>query len=80
MLAIPSDSNELDYETKHVHEVYEEIATHFSATRYKVCFFFSFRFPSAFRLHEPSIEIPTRRSLRRHRWPLLGFCVEGVQF
>ncbi|KEF51256.1 uncharacterized protein A1O9_12606 [Exophiala aquamarina CBS 119918] len=35
MLAIPRDSKELEYETKHVHEVYEEIAAHFSSTRYK---------------------------------------------
>jgi hypothetical protein len=27
---------ELEYEATHVHEVYEEIAGHFSATRYKV--------------------------------------------
>lgn len=25
------------YEQKNVHEVYQEIAQHFSATRYKVC-------------------------------------------
>jgi len=25
------------YEVKHVHTVYEEIASHFSSTRYKVC-------------------------------------------
>jgi hypothetical protein len=25
------------YEAEHVHAVYEEIAEHFSATRYKVC-------------------------------------------
>jgi hypothetical protein len=27
---------QLDYETKHVHEVYDEIAAHFSETRHKV--------------------------------------------
>jgi hypothetical protein len=26
-----------DYEAQHVHSVYEEIASHFSSTRYKVC-------------------------------------------
>jgi tRNA (uracil-5-)-methyltransferase TRM9 len=26
-----------DYEEQHVHSVYEEIAPHFSSTRYKVC-------------------------------------------
>lgn len=26
-----------DYEEEHVHSVYEEIAPHFSSTRYKVC-------------------------------------------
>jgi hypothetical protein len=46
MLAMSRDSNELDYETKHVHHVYEEIATHFSSTRYKVCFLFSLVFLS----------------------------------
>lgn len=25
------------YEAEHVHEVYQEIASHFSSTRYKVC-------------------------------------------
>lgn len=25
------------YEAKHVHEVYDQIASHFSSTRYKVC-------------------------------------------
>jgi hypothetical protein len=30
-------TEQLEYESKHVHQVYEEIATHFSATRYKVC-------------------------------------------
>jgi len=30
------DSDSRKYEEKHVHEVYEEIATHFSETRYKV--------------------------------------------
>jgi hypothetical protein len=28
--------NPLEYEQSHVHEVYESIAEHFSATRYKV--------------------------------------------
>lgn len=32
-------SRSLDYETIHVHEVYEQIAAHFSTTRYKVCLF-----------------------------------------
>jgi hypothetical protein len=35
-MAIQS-TDQLEYESKHVHQVYEEIATHFSATRYKVC-------------------------------------------
>jgi len=26
-----------DYEVEHVHHVYQEIASHFSATRFKVC-------------------------------------------
>jgi tRNA (uracil-5-)-methyltransferase TRM9 len=26
-----------EYEAEHVHSVYEEIASHFSSTRYKVC-------------------------------------------
>jgi hypothetical protein len=26
-----------EYEAQHVHSVYEEIASHFSSTRYKVC-------------------------------------------
>lgn len=26
-----------DYEQEHVHDVYDQIATHFSSTRYKVC-------------------------------------------
>jgi len=26
-----------DYEEQHVHTVYEQIASHFSSTRYKVC-------------------------------------------
>lgn len=30
------DDSELQYESKHVHEVYDRIATHFSSTRYKV--------------------------------------------
>lgn len=29
--------NAEDYESKHVHEVYQQIASHFSETRYKVC-------------------------------------------
>ncbi|KAJ9504391.1 tRNA methyltransferase, has a role in tRNA modification [Exophiala xenobiotica] len=33
-MAIPA-TDQLEYESKHVHQVYEEIATHFSATRYK---------------------------------------------
>lgn len=32
------EQNQTDYEQKNVHEVYEVIATHFSDTRYKVCF------------------------------------------
>lgn len=31
-----STSKGAEYESEHVHEVYEQIATHFSATRYKV--------------------------------------------
>lgn len=31
-----AQTGQLDYEDKHVHQVYEEIASHFSATRYKV--------------------------------------------
>ena len=27
--------SELDYEEEHVHQVYEQIASHFSSTRYK---------------------------------------------
>jgi hypothetical protein len=38
-------SHGASYEAEHVHSVYEEIASHFSSTRYKVCvrpeFFFS---------------------------------------
>jgi hypothetical protein len=30
------DDDPQTYETKHVHEVYDEIAPHFSSTRYKV--------------------------------------------
>ena len=33
---------EASYEETHVHQVYEEIATHFSETRYKVCFSLDF--------------------------------------
>jgi hypothetical protein len=32
-----SDTQGADYEAQHVHSVYEEIASHFSSTRYKVC-------------------------------------------
>jgi hypothetical protein len=32
-----TDSQGADYEAEHVHSVYEEIASHFSSTRYKVC-------------------------------------------
>jgi hypothetical protein len=32
--------NAEDYESKHVHEVYQQIASHFSETRYKVCLYF----------------------------------------
>ena len=32
-----SDAHGADYEAAHVHTVYEEIASHFSSTRYKVC-------------------------------------------
>jgi hypothetical protein len=32
-----SDTQGADYEAEHVHSVYEEIASHFSSTRYKVC-------------------------------------------
>lgn len=31
-----AQTGQLDYEDRHVHQVYEEIASHFSATRYKV--------------------------------------------
>lgn len=30
------DADRVEYERKHVHEVYEDIASHFSSTRYKV--------------------------------------------
>lgn len=33
--------NAEDYESKHVHEVYQQIASHFSETRYKVCLRYS---------------------------------------
>lgn len=33
---LPEESRGSDYESQHVHEVYEQIASHFSATRYKV--------------------------------------------
>jgi tRNA (uracil-5-)-methyltransferase TRM9 len=32
-----SEPQGADYEAQHVHSVYEEIASHFSSTRYKVC-------------------------------------------
>jgi hypothetical protein len=32
----PKADNPLEYEQSHVHEVYDTIADHFSATRYKV--------------------------------------------
>ncbi|KAF9647347.1 hypothetical protein BDM02DRAFT_3156207 [Thelephora ganbajun] len=32
---IPSDTNPQEYEDEHVHAVYEQIASHFSSTRYK---------------------------------------------
>lgn len=32
-----SDTQGADYEEQHVHSVYEQIASHFSSTRYKVC-------------------------------------------
>jgi len=32
-----SDAAGTIYEEEHVHEVYEQIASHFSSTRYKVC-------------------------------------------
>ena len=32
-----NDDQGVSYEAEHVHEVYEEIASHFSSTRYKVC-------------------------------------------
>jgi len=32
-----SEAQGADYEAQHVHSVYEEIAGHFSSTRYKVC-------------------------------------------
>lgn len=32
-----SDAAGTTYEEEHVHEVYEQIASHFSSTRYKVC-------------------------------------------
>lgn len=33
---VPTE-NEDSYEQQHVHQVYEEIASHFSETRYKAC-------------------------------------------
>ena len=32
-----SEAAGTSYEEEHVHEVYEQIASHFSSTRYKVC-------------------------------------------
>jgi hypothetical protein len=32
-----SEQQGAEYEEEHVHNVYEEIASHFSSTRYKVC-------------------------------------------
>jgi tRNA (uracil-5-)-methyltransferase TRM9 len=32
-----SDPQGAAYEEQHVHTVYEQIASHFSSTRYKVC-------------------------------------------
>ena len=32
-----SDPQGADYEEEHVHSVYEQIASHFSSTRYKLC-------------------------------------------
>jgi tRNA (uracil-5-)-methyltransferase TRM9 len=32
-----TDEQGTSYEEEHVHEVYEQIASHFSSTRYKVC-------------------------------------------
>ena len=36
MLEGSPNTDILEYETKHVHDVYQDIASHFSATRYKV--------------------------------------------
>lgn len=36
VMAVHNPPDERDYENKHVHEVYEDIANHFSSTRYKV--------------------------------------------
>ncbi|KAL8895015.1 MAG: hypothetical protein Q9192_003902 [Flavoplaca navasiana] len=35
MTTISADQNPHEYEKEHVHEVYEQIASHFSSTRYK---------------------------------------------
>jgi hypothetical protein len=35
-MAETNANKELEYEKRHVHEVYEDIAGHFSSTRYKV--------------------------------------------
>jgi hypothetical protein len=34
----PNPSNSEQYETDHVHKIYDEIASHFSSTRYKVSY------------------------------------------
>ena len=36
----PKADNPLEYEQNHVHEVYDTISDHFSATRYKVRAYF----------------------------------------
>jgi hypothetical protein len=36
-----SETQGASYEVEHVHSVYEEIASHFSSTRYKVCVTYS---------------------------------------
>ena len=35
LFVVPDVMNELQYEEQHVHQVYEQIASHFSETRYK---------------------------------------------
>ena len=37
-----TDEQGTSYEAEHVHSVYEQIASHFSSTRYKVCVACSF--------------------------------------